>query len=401
MTSADTNVAVQAAIAPPPLGEMKEAVAKSIRERASEAIALSHRLHARPEVGFEERYATAQVSAFLEADGFTLDRQFKGIETAFSARFGAGSFRAMIIAEYDALPELGHACGHNMIAATSVLAAVGLREAAKDLDLTIEVLGTPAEEGGAGKILLAEQGAFQDTQVAMMVHPSPFEDAEPSFLAATQLRFEFIGRSSHASAAPTEAINAGDAATLAQVAVGLLRQQLPDDVRVHALVESAGVSVNVIPGLSRVAVEVRSRSIDVLAAVIERVDACFYGAAQATGCEINRSAIGHTYPEVVQSPVLAGFYRHNAEALGRTFTEDPAAKTFVASTDFGTVSQLVPSLHPHVSICDPPVSNHQVAFAQAAASQRADDAIVEGAIAMAWTLMDVANNPQSLNGEPR
>lgn len=383
------------------IDDLKATVAKVIRERAPEAIGLSHRLHARPELGFEERYAAEEISRHLELDGFKVEREFKGLETAFAARFGEGGFRATIIAEYDALPEIGHACGHNMIAATAVLAAVGLCEAASALDLTIEVLGTPGEEGGAGKILLADRGAFDDSRVAMMVHPAPFEDAEPSFLAATQVRFEFVGRSSHASAAPTEAINAADAAVLAQVAIGLLRQQLPDDVRVHALIESAGSAVNVIPGRSRVAVEVRARSVAVLLATFEKVDACFAGAAQATGCQVSRSPIGHVYPEVLQSPVLAQFYRRNAERLGREFTTDPAAKTFVASTDFGTVSQLVPSLHPHVSICDAPIANHQVAFATAAASARADTAVLEGAIAMAWTLIDVASDPGCLEDSQR
>jgi amidohydrolase len=380
------------------IDDLKEAVADSIRARAPQAIELSHRLHAHPELGYEEHYAAEQVTALIEGEGFKVDREFKGLQTAFSARYGEGRFRATIVAEYDALPEIGHACGHNIIAATAVLAASGLREAALPLDLTIEVLGTPAEEGGGGKIVLAERGAFDETDVAMMVHPAPFEDERPSFLAAAQIRFEFVGRSSHASAAPTQAINAADAATLAQVAVGLLRQQLPDDVRVHALLESAGVAVNVIPGLSHLVVEVRARSVDVLARTIEQVDACFYGAAQATGCSVNRTTLGHAYPNVRQSPVLAELYRCNAEAVGRTFKEDPAAKSFVASTDFGAVSHLVPSLHPHLAICDPPVANHQVAFAEAAASPRADQAIVDGAIAMAWTLIDVARRPELLKG---
>lgn len=378
------------------LDALKAAAANAIRERAADGVSLSHRLHAKPELGFEEHYAAEEVATFLEREGFTLDRGFRGLDTALRGRWGDGSFRATIIAEYDALPGLGHACGHNLIAATAVLAAAGMRQVAPALDITIEVLGTPAEEGGAGKIVLAERGAFDGSQVAMMVHPSPFEDSEPSFLAATRTRFEFVGRSSHASASPAEAINAADAATVAQVALGLLRQQLPEDVRVHSLIESAGSSVNVISALAQVLVEVRASSVDALASALQRVDSCFEGAAQATGCELNRSAAGHLYPEVRQSPTLARLYRRNAEALGRAFTTDPAAKKFLASTDFGIVSQLVPSLHPHVGICDPPISNHQIAFAAAAVSERADTAIVDGAIAMAWTLIDVASEPGML-----
>ena len=377
---------------------MKESVAESIRSYAAQAVMLSHKLHGRPELGFQEHFAAEQLTSMLETDGFRVDREFKGLETAFSARSGSGPFHATIIAEYDALPELGHACGHNVIAATAVLSAFGLRRVARPLGLTVEVLGTPAEEGGGGKIMLAEQGAFEDTSVAMMVHPAPFEDSEPAFFAAAQVRFEFIGRSSHAAAAPAEAINAADAATLAQVAVGLLRQQLPDDVRVHALIQSAGQSVNVIPGVSHVVVEIRARSSDVLAATVARVTACFYGAAQATGCQVNEYPVGHNYPDVLQSPALAVMYRRNAEALGRTFSVDPAAKKFMASTDFGTVSHLVPSLHPHLAICDPPISNHQPSFAAASVSPRADRAIVEGAIAMAWTLMDAAGSPALATG---
>lgn len=372
------------------INRLKSEVAAAIRADAGKAIDLSHRLHARPELGFQEHYAVEQVTALLEEDGFRVDRDYLGLETAFSARVGEGWFLASILAEYDALPEIGHACGHNMIAATAVLAARGLRDAARELDLTIEVLGTPAEESEGGKILLAEKGAFDGVQMAMMVHPAPFEDAEPNFLASSAVRYEYYGRSSHAAAAPAEAINAADAATLAQVAVGLLRQQLPGDVRVHAMIERAGTAVNVIPGESSLVVDVRAQSMEALGAALEKVDSCFFGAALATGCEVIRSAVGHVYPNVIQSPPLAALYRENITALGRSFSASPEAKKFVASTDFGAVSHLVRSLHPHIAICDPPVANHQVAFAEAAVSPRADDAIVDGAIAMAWTVIDAA-----------
>lgn len=370
--------------------EVKATVRAAIEAFRDQAVDLSHRIHGMPELGFEERRSSREVADELRAAGFTVTERAFGLDTAISAVAGQGSFKAVLVAEYDALPEIGHACGHNVIAACAVAAAVGLKQVAERLDLTVEVLGTPAEETGGGKILMLERGAFVGADLAMMVHPAPFEDSSPGFLASTGFAFEFSGRSSHAAASPWEAANAADASTIAQVAIGLLRQQLPHDTRVHGVVTNAGAAANVIPGRSAGVYGIRARTLADLEDVIPRVEACFEGAAIATGCTVKVDWEQPAYPNVVQSPRLADIYQRNAEAVGRTFPPDPAARAFLASTDFGAVSHVVPSLHPHLKICDPPVSNHQPAFAEAAASARADRAIIEGAIAMAWTVVDAA-----------
>ncbi len=368
---------------------IKAAVQAEIEAFRDQAIDLSHRIHGMPELGFAEFKSSREVANELRAAGFTVTERAFGLDTAISAVAGAGSFKAIVVAEYDALPELGHACGHNLIAACAVAAAVGLKGVAEQLDLTVEVLGTPAEETGGGKILMLEQGAFIGADMAMMIHPAPFEDASPGFLASTGFSFEFSGKSSHAAASPWEAANAADASTIAQVAVGLLRQQLPNDTRVHGVVTNAGSAANVIPGSSAGVYGIRAQTLADLEDMVPRVEACFTGAALAAGCTVELEW-ELTYPNVVQSPRLASLYQQNAVALGRSFPQDPEARAFRASTDFGAVSQVVASLHPHVKICDPPVSNHQSAFTEAAASERADQALIEGAIAMAWTVVDAA-----------
>ncbi|MGO4472967.1 amidohydrolase [Arthrobacter sp. M-10] len=368
---------------------IKSEVQAAIEAFRDQAVGLSHRIHGTPELGFEEFYSSREVANELRAAGFTVTERAFGLDTAISAVAGEGSFKAVVVAEYDALPDLGHACGHNMIAACAVAAAVGLKHVAGQLDLTVELLGTPAEETGGGKILMLEQGAFIGSDMAMMIHPAPFEDASPSFLASAGFSFTFSGRSSHAAASPWEAANAADASTIAQVAIGLLRQQLPNDTRVHGVVTNAGAAANVIPGKSGGLYGIRAQTLADLEALIPRVEACFTGAALAAGCTVELDW-EQTYPNVVQSPRLASLYQRNAETLGRSFPQDAEARAFRASTDFGAVSQVVPSLHPHIKICDTPVSNHQYAFTEAASSDRADHALIEGAIAMAWTVVDAA-----------
>jgi amidohydrolase len=385
--------------------EIKAAVRAAIEAFGDLAINLSHRIHGTPELGFAEYYSSREVANELRNAGFSVTERAYGLETAISGVAGEGSFKAVVVAEYDALPELGHACGHNIIAACAVAAAVGLKSVAAELDLTIEVVGSPAEETGGGKILMLEQGAFVEADVAMMVHPAPFEDASPGFLATSGFSFEFSGKSSHAAASPWEAANAADASTLAQVAVGLLRQQLPIETRVHGVVTNAGTAANVIPGKSGGVYAIRAETLADLQDVAPRIEACFTGAAMATGCTVELEWEYPAYPNVIQSAQLAAFYQQNAEALGRSFPDEAEARAFRASTDFGAVSQIVPSLHPHVKICDSPVSNHQSAFTEAAISERADRALIEGAIAMAWTVVDAAlsqaSSAEDTESQPR
>ncbi|MYW97998.1 M20 family metallopeptidase [Amycolatopsis rubida] len=353
---------------------------------------LSHAIHAQPELAFQEVESSALVAETLVAQGFDVRKPAYELETALSARAGSGTLHVALCAEYDALPEIGHACGHNIIAAASVAAACALREVANDLDLTVEVLGTPAEEDGAGKVILLERGAFDEPHLVLMAHPSPFDDPAPPLIAATHFTFEFIGKGSHAAAAADLALNAADAANLAQVGIALLRQQLPEGVRIHGIVTEAGSAPNIIPALSRGKYAVRAPAKAVLDQVLDRVEACFRGAAVSTGCEVVLRRNPRPLPEVRHDTEIASIYQRNAEHLGRRFCNLEHASRFTASTDFGAISQLVPSIHPHISICSPDVANHQPAFTAASRSRRGDDAVVDAAIGLAWTVIDVAQN---------
>ena len=196
-------------------------------ERAHEAlIGLSHWIHANPELGYQETLASGWVAEWLEKAGFAVDHGVAGLDTAVFGTIGPGPFNVAFLVEYDALPEVGHACGHNVIAAASVGAAVALAAVAEQLGIRVTVIGTPAEEGGAGKVLLMEAGAFEGVHCALMVHPGPSDQLSPEVLAAQSLDVTYTGKSAHAGAFPERGINAGDAMVVAQVAIGLLRQSL-------------------------------------------------------------------------------------------------------------------------------------------------------------------------------
>lgn len=376
----------------------------SLKRRAQEAIkagqdslvGLAKQLHEDPELGWMEHRSAERVAAILENSGFEVTRPYLGLETAFHAVAGPASpqIRIAFMAEYDALPGLGHACGHNLIAASSVGAAIGLKQVAHELDIGVEVFGTPAEEGGGGKIELLEQGAFEGLDLAMMVHPGPVDVAHASPLAVSHWAVQFTGKAAHASSFPTEGLNAADAFTIAQVAIGLLRQHLPTSSRVHGVVLEAGTAPNSIPAFSRGRWYVRAETLAELEKIEERVQACFEAAAHATGCEFHWEPESKPYAEFQHDEEALNFYTQNAQVLGRTFQPNaPGAEMASASTDMGNVSLSVPSIHPYIGLGSYPVLNHQAEFADHTIGPVADQALMDGAIAMAWTAIDVANQP--------
>ncbi len=359
----------------------------AVRERL---VTLSHEVHAHPEVAFEEHRSAAAVQAVLADAGFAVEPGTAGLPTAFTATYGSGEFVVGICAEYDALPGIGHACGHNIIASSAVGAALGLAPLADELGITVKVLGTPAEEHGGGKVLMLEGGAFDDLTVAMMVHPGPL-DAHPS-ITRTQgvCRFAatFTGRPAHAAAAPQLGINAADAAVVAQVAIGLLRQQLPATARVAAFVREGGRATNIIPERVVVDFEVREFDLAEQHRVLERVLDCFHAGALATGCHLQIEETEPEYAPLVQDSRLAAPYAAALTALGRTaVSEDPLSG---GSTDMGNVSQFVPSIHPMIAVLGSENAPHTHAFAADAASPAADDTVIHGAIALARAAAAVA-----------
>ncbi len=374
----------------------KAAAADAIRRISSDLIGISRRLHERPEVGFEEFEASRLLASYLEGAGFDVARGACDLPTAFLGRAGGGSLQVGICAEYDSLPGIGHACGHNIIAATSIGAAIGLAAVAGRIDATVRLLGTPAEEvgDGGGKVLMLDRGAFDGLHLAMMVHPAAFDVLAPRLIAASTFDVEYIGRASHAGGFPELGINAADALTIAQTSIGLLRQHLEPDDRVHGIVTFGGEAANIVPARATARYTIRAATLERLEALRARVYRCFEAGALATGATLTIEGGTRPYGEVRHDAALAALYRQNAESLGRRFVDEgPPVERATASTDMGNVSRLVPSIHPLIGIESLPAVNHQPEFAAAVIRPPADRAIVEGAIALAWTAIDAAQAP--------
>jgi len=372
------------------MADAKQAARGRVELARDELVALSHRIHAHPELGFQEERACAWLCELLAGAGLEVARGVGGLPTAFAARAGTGPLRVVVCAEYDALPGVGHACGHNVIAAMAAGAGLALAAVADDLGLEVTVLGTPAEEGGGGKILLLRQGAFAGAHAAMMVHPSPYEMAEMPIIAVTQLRVAYTGKEAHASAYPHLGVNAADALVVAQTAIGLLRQHLRPADRVHGIVTAGGDAPNVVPAHTTGTWMVRAATLEQLGEVQAKVKRCFEAGALATGSSLEIAEDHEPYAEMHHDHELAAVYRRNAEALGRSFDELPDRGA--GSTDMGNVSLALPSIHPTIGIDALPAVNHQPEFTARCVAPAADRAVVDGAVAMAWTAIDAAGD---------
>jgi amidohydrolase len=371
----------------PKSAEMKSAARATVEHEGERLVALSHRIHAQPELKFEEEQSSAWTAGALSDGGFPVHAGVCDLPTAFSARVGSGPLHIAICAEYDALPVIGHACGHNIIASSAVGAALALAPLVDDLGITLSVIGTPAEEGGGGKILMLERGAFDGVHASLMIHPTPMEDLYPRVSAVAHMRVQYTGRESHAAIAPELGINAADAITVAQVAIGLLRQHLRSFDQVHGIVTHGGDATNVIPAHTEGTWMARSRTLGDLEQLVPRVGHCFEAGALATGATLRITDVCPPYAHMEHDHDLGELYRANATALGRPESNDGAA-TF--STDMGNVSLAMPSIHPCIAIETGGAVNHQPEFTAAAINPSADRAVSEGALAMAWTVIDAA-----------
>jgi len=354
-------------------------------------IRLSHEIHAHPELAWEEEWACARLTEALDEAGFAVEKGCYGLPTAFVARAGTGPLHIGICAEYDALPGLGHACGHNIIAAAALGAGLAAAQVADDLALTVSVIGTPAEEvaDGSGKVLMLERGAFADVHAAMMIHPAPGDLLDPKIIAAAMFDVYYKGRAAHAAAAPHLGINAADALVVAQTAVGLLRQHIRPDDRIHGIVTHGGDAPNVVPAHASARYMVRAATLAELFGLRDRVYHCFEAGALATGAAL--TITGGTKPDAEGrwDRELASLFGRNAGALGRTFPRAPAgAATVAASTDMANVSHVIPTIHPMLGIDSLPAFNHQAEFTAHAITDAGNRAVIDGAIAMAWTIID-------------
>lgn len=355
---------------------------------------LSHSIHGRPELAFEEHEASRRVADMLASGGFDVDFGVCDLETAFVATAGSGDLTIGVCAEYDALPGIGHACGHNIIAAAAAGAGLALASIADEIGITVKVMGTPAEEGGGGKILMLDRGAFDGMHASMMVHPAPRESPQMNCLAVSHFTAHYAGKSSHASAAPQRGLNAADALTIAQVSIGLLRQHLRPTDRVHGIVTKGGDAPNIIPESTSGRWYVRAKTLQYLEKVEARVLKCFEAGALATGCSLEISQESPPYSEFRPDEEMVELFRGNAEAMGRVYVDRTEEEALSAgSTDMANVSLAMPAIHPMLGLDSLPAVNHQPEFTAYCITPVADRAVRDGALGMAWTTIDMATDP--------
>lgn len=366
-------------------------VEDAVNRRRSDLIELSHSIHAEPELAFNEHRSCAKTQTLVAERGFDITAKPAGLDTAFRASYGSGSLVIGICAEYDALPEMGHACGHNIIAASAVGTALALAEVADELGLTVVLLGTPAEEAGGGKALMLQAGVFDDIAATVMLHAGPIDIAAARSLALSEATIRYVGRESHAAVAPYLGINAADAVTVTQVAIGLLRQQLAPGQMMHGIVTDGGQAPNVIPARAEMRYAMRATDSESLRELESRMAGCFAAGAVATGCEHVVTEAAPAYAELKPDPWLASAVRAEMVRLGRSpVSEDVEAALPLGSTDMGNVTQVMPGIHPIVGVEAGGASLHQPAFAAAAASASADTAVIEGSIMLARTVVALA-----------
>jgi amidohydrolase len=383
------------------ISEIKSQVVDVVESQRGQLIALSHKIHDNPELAYHEVKAAGWLTGFLEKNGFIIEKGIAGLKTAFKAVYGKGSPILAFLAEYDALPELGHACGHNIIASAAVGAGIASRCAADLLGGTIIVLGTPAEEVSGGKIDMVARDVFRDIDAALMIHPGSRDIATIQALACISLDVEFFGKPAHAAAHPEEGINALDAMIIAFTAIGVLRQQTLDKSRIHGIISSGGEAANVIPDYTAAKFLVRADDNHYLDELKDKVLDCFKGAAKATGCKLKHKWGNRVYNTMNSNFFLADLFTGNMRSLGREMQPfDP--KYGFGSTDMGNVSHVIPAIHPSVSITDTIlVHTHTMEFARAAVSKVGDKAMLDGAKALAMTIVDLLGNKKNVESISR
>jgi len=378
------------------VAKLKSRVVAEVDARRDELIRISDTIHANPELAFQEFEAVALLTSVLERGGFAVQRGVAGLETAFVASYTSQKGDRPVVAflaEYDALAGLGHACGHNIIGTASVGAALAVQSVLDEVAGTVQVAGTPAEEGGAGKVIMAEAGVFDDLDVALMVHPSTCTVTRRGSLACYDLKMEFFGQAAHAAGSPDKGINALDACILTYNNISALRQQLADDVRLHGIITHGGAAPNIIPDYAAAEFLVRAAEKDDALVVLGKVEDCARAGALAAGAEVKLTRGEKYYANMVPSTVLADLFEANLTALGRE-VQLPEPDERMGSTDMGNVSHIVPALHAYVAIAPDEVAGHSPEFRAAAASPEGHVGLLDAAKALAMTAVDLFSNPE-------
>jgi len=377
---------------------VKDEICAAVDARAELLRTVARSIHDHPEENFDEHHAHDVLTAAIESAGLDVTRSAFGLPTAFVAKAGSTGPVIAVLCEYDALPGLGHACGHNLIAAAGLGAGLAAATLAERLGGTVVLLGTPGEEGGGGKVLMIERGAFEGVDAAMMIHPADVDLRWMTTIAYQRLTVEFHGEASHAAAAPWNGRNALDAAVLGYMNVAALRQHIRPDERVHGIFTDGGEKPNIVPARAAMDWYVRAPDRTRLEALKPRVLAALRAGAEATGCGVEHQWHEPAYAELRRNRPLEDLFATNAEALGRPLAEPGTGGEVVGSTDMGNVSHVVPSIHPMLAVAPPGVGIHTAGFAAHAASDAGDEGVLLGAKAMAMTIVDLWTRPEALEG---
>ena len=385
-----------------------ESVIQAVEELRGELVETSLDIHAHPELNYEERHAAEVLADSLERHGFQVERGVGGVETAFRATIigGRGDGPTVaLLAEYDALPDIGHGCGHNLIAISNLGAGLGAKAAMESLGGRLMVLGTPAEEGGGGKIRMLEAGVFEGVDIALSSHPASNLTAIPTdipldeswSLAMVGYRYAYHGKAAHAAAAPQEGINALNAVIHLFTGIDALRQHLRADVRIHGVITDGGKAANVVPDFAAANFMLRSKDQEYLHEVVEKINQVAEGAAQMTGARLEILPAHPMYENVRPSAVLARSVRSNAQTVGMKLDEAVAGGGSGASTDFGNVSQVVPSFAMRFAVSETPIPGHSMAMTAAAKTDLAQESAIFTAKALALTACDLLADPALLS----
>lgn len=374
---------------------MREEIIKLIESKEDEYYNLSRYIWENPELGNKEYKAVEALTKNLKSEGFEIENKTADLETAFTAIYKGNKTGPTIalLAEYDALPELGHGCGHNLICVAAVLAAVSLKKAVDKYGGKILVIGTPAEETDGGKVVMVDKGVFNSVDIAMMIHPAQAYESSGSSMAMEAIQFDFYGKPAHGAASPHKGVNALDALVNMYVAISTLRQQLTTDVRIHGIVSKGGDAANIIPEHTQAQYYVRAKKKETLREVIEKVKNCAHGAALVTGCKVEISNYEASYDDMVTNKALSDLYDKNLVEIG-VAPEEIYKGLDHGSLDIGNVSHVVPAIHPYTKICDASIAGHTKEFRDAAGSKESFTLFLRGIKALALTGYDLLSNPE-------
>ena len=381
---------------------VEEIVSLAVDSKTTYLQELGHKIWSNPELYFNEHFACSSLTRFLESEGFSISKEVGGLQTAFIASFGTGHPHVTFLCEYDALPEIGHACGHNLIAEAGVTAGVGVKavlEQCPSLSGRVSVFGTPAEENGGGKVIMLSQGCFSDVDVAIMIHPSPYNDLMPLIVSCEEIEVTFSGKEAHACAFPWQGKNSLDAAVMAYTSISLLRQQIKSNCRIQCIIVQGGIETYIIPSRSVMRVCVRAPTEEETAKLFQKVKSCIESAAHASGCAVDIKLSDFRYKSLRSNTVLAELFSKQCEKLAIDFSDSSEPSKLLISSDIGDVSQVVPTIHPLYSIGT--ALNHTAQFTEVADTPEAHRITQSMGKAMALTAIEILKNSEMLENIKR